>query len=215
MQGQFDRYLKTLGSVLDGVVATDGAGNPLPMGFAVASTASAARRVHDVGGKAMFIGNGGSAAIASHMAIDFSKNGRVRSLAFNDGAALTCLGNDHGFAEVFSRQMEFHARPDDLLFAISSSGRSADILNGVAAARDIGCRIVTLSGFTADNPLRLLGDINLFVPSDAYGFVEISHLVLCHAVVDFLSGQSGTNQSGANQSGDLPAESVSAIHATC
>jgi D-sedoheptulose 7-phosphate isomerase len=48
---------------------------------------------------------------------------------------------------------------------------------------------VTLSGFTPDNPLRLMGDINLFVPSDAYGFVEISHLVLCHAVVDFLSGQ--------------------------
>jgi D-sedoheptulose 7-phosphate isomerase len=47
---------------------------------------------------------------------------------------------------------------------------------------------VTLSGFTPDNPLRLLGDINLFAPSDAYGFVEISHLVLCHAVVDHLSG---------------------------
>jgi D-sedoheptulose 7-phosphate isomerase len=162
MQGQFDRYLKTLGSVLDGVVATDGAGNPLPMGFAVASTASAARRVHDVGGKAMFIGNGGSAAISSHMAIDSSKNGRVH-------------------------QIGFHARAGDLLFAISSSGRSADIVKAVAAARDIGCQIVTLSGFTPDNPLRLLGDINLFVPSDAYGFVEISHLVLCHAVVDYLA----------------------------
>jgi len=196
MQGQLDRYLKTLGSVLDSVAATDIAGKPLPAGDAIASVASAARKVHDDGGKAMFIGNGGSAAIASHMAIDFSKNGRVRSLAFNDGAALTCLGNDHGFAEVFSRQMEFHARPDDLLFAISSSGRSADILNGVAAARDIGCRIVTLSGFSPDNPLRLLGDINLFVPSDAYGFVEISHLVLCHAVVDFLSGPNGAGQSG-------------------
>jgi D-sedoheptulose 7-phosphate isomerase len=135
----------------------------------------------------MFIGNGGSAAISSHMAIDFNKNGRVRALAFNDGAALTCLGNDHDFSEVFSRQIGFHAQAGDLLFAISSSGRSADIVKAVAAARDIGCQIVTLSGFTPDNPLRLLGDINLFVPSDAYGFVEISHLVLCHAVVDQLT----------------------------
>jgi D-sedoheptulose 7-phosphate isomerase len=187
MQGQFDRYLKTLGSALDSVQATDGAETPLATGLAISSTALAARRIHDAGGKAMFIGNGGSAAIASHMAIDFSKNGRVRALAFNDGAALTCLGNDHDFSEVFSRQIGFHAQPGDLLFAISSSGRSPDIVKAVAAARDIGCHIVTLSGFTPDNPLRLLGDINLFAPSDAYGFVEISHLVLCHAIVDHLS----------------------------
>jgi D-sedoheptulose 7-phosphate isomerase len=197
MRGQFDRYLKTLGSVLDGVVATDGAGTPLPTGVAVASMASAARTVHDAGGKAMFIGNGGSAAISSHMAIDFSKNGRVRALSFNDGAALTCLGNDHDFSEVFSRQIGFHAQAGDLLFAISSSGRSADIVKAVAAARDMGCQIVTLSGFTPDNPLRLLGDINLFVPSDAYGFVEISHLVLCHAVVDHLTGGSGDHPAEA------------------
>jgi D-sedoheptulose 7-phosphate isomerase len=192
MRGQFDRYLKTLGSVLDGVVATDGAGTPLPTGVAVASMASAARTVHDAGGKAMFIGNGGS-----HMAIDFSKNGRVRALSFNDGAALTCLGNDHDFSEVFSRQIGFHAQAGDLLFAISSSGRSADIVKAVAAARDMGCQIVTLSGFTPDNPLRLLGDINLFVPSDAYGFVEISHLVLCHAVVDQLTGRTGDHPAEA------------------
>jgi D-sedoheptulose 7-phosphate isomerase len=197
MQAQFDRYLKTLSSVLDDIVATDGAGNPLATGSAVASMASTARRVHDAGGKAMFIGNGGSAAISSHMAIDFSKNGRVRALAFNDGAALTCLGNDHDFSEVFSRQIGFHAQAGDLLFAISSSGRSADIVKGVAAARDIGCHIVTLSGFTPDNPLRLLGDINLFVPSDAYGFVEISHLVLCHAVVDQLTARTGDHPAEA------------------
>jgi len=187
MEGQFDRYLKTLGSALDSVQATDGAETLLATGTAIASTALAARRIHDAGGKAMFIGNGGSAAIASHMAIDFSKNGGVRALSFNDAAALTCLGNDHDFSEVFSRQIGFHARPGDLLFAISSSGRSADIVKAAAVARDIGCHIVTLSGFSPDNPLRLLGDINLFVPNDAYGFVEISHLVLCHAVVDHLA----------------------------
>ena len=74
------------------------------------------------GCKMMFIGNGGSAAIASHMAIDFTKNGGMPALCFNDGAALTCLGNDFGYEEVFAGQLRAHARKGDVLFAISSSG---------------------------------------------------------------------------------------------
>ena len=74
----------------------------------------------------MFVGNGGSAGIASHLAIDFSKNGGLRSLAFNDASALTCLGNDLGYENVFAKQIDFHARAGDLLIAISSSGRSAE-----------------------------------------------------------------------------------------
>ena len=71
----------------------------------------------------MFIGNGGSAGIASHSAIDFTKNGSMPALAFNDGAALTCLGNDLGYDSVFAAQIEARGRPGDLLIAISSSGK--------------------------------------------------------------------------------------------
>ena len=143
---------------------------------------------YDCGNKLGFIGNGGSAGIASHMAIDYSKNGNIRSQAFNDPSALTCLGNDLGYENVFAKQIEFHARPGDLLVAISSSGNSQNILNGVAQARETGCKVVTLSGFAEDNRLRDLGDINFYVPSREYGFVEITHLALCHAVVDFAMG---------------------------
>ena len=83
----------------------------------------------------MFVGNGGSAGIASHLAIDFSKNGGMRAMAFNDPSALTCLGNDLGYENVFAKQIEFHGRAGDLLIAISSSGRSPNILNAVKAAR--------------------------------------------------------------------------------
>jgi D-sedoheptulose 7-phosphate isomerase len=149
---------------------------------------SDARATHDGGNKLIFVGNGGSAAIASHMATDYSKNGGVRSLALNDGSMLTCLGNDLGYDQVFAKQLELHARAGDLVIAISSSGRSPNILNAVNAARDAKCKVVTLSGFTPDNPLRALGDINFYLASDRYGFVEIGHLTICHAVLDFICG---------------------------
>jgi D-sedoheptulose 7-phosphate isomerase len=132
----------------------------------------------------MFIGNGGSAGIASHMAIDFSKNGRMPAMAFNDGAALTCLANDFGYEEVFARQMHFHARRGDLLVAISSSGRSQSILRAVDAAREIGCSVITMSGFEPTNPLRAMGEVNFYVARSEYGIVEVAHTALIHAVVD-------------------------------
>lgn len=140
------------------------------------------------GGKAIFVGNGGSASIASHMAIDFAKNAGIPAMAFNDGVTLTCLGNDLGYDQVFAKQVEMYGKPEDVLVAISSSGNSASILNAVAAARRIGMPVLTLSGFEAENRLRKLGDWNLYVPSGEYGFVEIVHLAVIHAVLDLAMG---------------------------
>jgi phosphoheptose isomerase len=93
-----------------------------------------ARATPAAGKKLVFVGNGGSAAIASHMATDYSKNGGVRSLALNGASMLTCLGNDLGYDRVFAKQIELHARSGDLVIAISSSGRSANVLNAVLPA---------------------------------------------------------------------------------
>src|SRR5262249_25920139 len=134
------------------------------------------------------IGNGGSAAIASHMAADYSKNGHIRALALNDSSMLTCLGNDLGYDRVFAQQIELHARHGDLLMAISSSGRSPTIISAVDAAATAGCGVIRFSGFDPDNPLRTKGDINFYIASDRYGFVEIAHLTICHAILDFLCG---------------------------
>jgi len=147
-----------------------------------------ARRTHAAGNKLIFVGNGGSAAISSHMATDYSKNGDVRAMALNDASMLSCLGNDLGYERVFAKQIELYARADDLVIAISSSGRSANILNGVKAARAAKCAVVTFSGFASDNPLRRLGDLNFYINSDRYGFVEIGHLTICHAILDFICG---------------------------
>ena len=136
----------------------------------------------------IFIGNGCSAAIASHMAIDYTKNGGIRAMAMNDGSALTCLSNDLGYENVFAKQLEMHARQGDLLVAISSSGSSENILPAVGTARERGCAVITLSGFSPNNPLRQMGDLNLYVPSGEYGFVEVTHLSLCHAMLDLAMG---------------------------
>jgi D-sedoheptulose 7-phosphate isomerase len=182
------RYFTTLSDHLVDAAATSAAGQAVPMAEAVNQVMALARRTHAAGNKLIFVGNGGSAAIASHMATDYSKNGDVRAIALNDSSMLTCLGNDLGYDRVFAKQIELHARPDDLIVAISSSGRSANILNAVKGARAAKCAIVTLSGFSADNPLRRLGDINFYIDSVRYGFVEIGHLTICHAILDFICG---------------------------
>ncbi|MDA8084219.1 MAG: SIS domain-containing protein [Nitrospiraceae bacterium] len=139
-------------------------------------------------GKVIFIGNGGSAAISSHMSVDFWKNGGIRAVAFNDSSLLTCIGNDYGYPLVFEKPVEMFADSGDVLIAISSSGRSENILRGVHAARAKGCSVITLSGFGSDNPLSSMGDVNFYVPSRAYGPVEVLHHSICHCILDTLMG---------------------------
>jgi D-sedoheptulose 7-phosphate isomerase len=184
-------YAHAIATALQDGQASDRSGKPVPLDEVVRWAAATARRVHDAGNKLMFVGNGGSATTASHMATDYNKNGNLRALSLNDSSMLTCLANDYSFDDVFAKQVEFHARAGDLLVAISSSGKSPNILNAVRTARALGCTILTMSGFAADNPLRREGDINVYLPSDLYGIVEIGHLALCHAIVDYSMEQDG------------------------
>lgn len=137
-------------------------------------------------GRVFFIGNGASAAIASHMAADFLKAGGMAAQCFNDGALTTCLANDLGYENVFSTPISAHARPGDLLVAISSSGESENILRGVDAADRAGCYVVTLSGRKPANRLRNRGNVSFYVPSDHYGTVEVCHHAICHAILDLV-----------------------------
>lgn len=143
----------------------------------------------DSGHKLMFIGNGASAAISSHMSTDFSKNVGIRAVAFNDSSLLTCISNDYGYKHVFEKAIEMFADKGDILFAISSSGNSENILSGVQAARTKECKVITLSGFDNNNPLSYLGDFNFYVPVKSYGHVEIIHHSICHCILDAIVSQ--------------------------
>ena len=134
--------------------------------------------------KVILVGNGGSAAIASHQAVDLWKNGGIRAVAFNDASLLTCIGNDYGYPFIFSKPIEMFADPGDLLIVISSSGKSVNILNSVEAGRKAGCSVIGLSGFDQGNPLSKLCDVNFYLSSHSYGIVEVGHLLLIHAFID-------------------------------
>jgi D-sedoheptulose 7-phosphate isomerase len=158
---------------------------------AIESAGQLAMAQSEAGKKIIFIGNGASASIASHMSTDFWKNGGMRAVAFNDAALLTCLSNDCGFENVFGKSVDMFADEGDILFAISSSGKSENILNGVKAARNQGAKVVTFSGFNSENPLRQMGDINFYIPDGGYGAVEILHLATCHCILDVIIMEKG------------------------
>jgi len=134
--------------------------------------------------KIIAIGNGGSAAIASHVVTDFTRGCNCRAVSFSDYAVLTCLSNDIGYENVYAKQLELNCNSGDLLIAISSSGKSENILNAVYVARSKGAKIITLSGFDESNPLRNLGDYNYYVPIDHYGYVELIHQIILHSITD-------------------------------
>ena len=188
MERELAAYFATLGDLGGRLEASGRGGAPLALSAAFEWAVGRVDEIRARASRILFVGNGGSAGIASHMAIDFSKNGGLSALAFNDPAALTCLGNDLGYDQVFARQIDLHGRPGDLLVAISSSGKSANIVNAAGAARNGDIEVLTLTGFAPDNRLRALGDVNLYVPNGLYGFVEISHLALCHAILDVAMG---------------------------
>jgi len=144
--------------------------------------------VSTASGVLFFVGNGASAAMSSHMAADWTKNGRVKALAFNDPAFLTAIGNDIGQDQVFAKPVSWYGSARDMLVAISSSGDSSDIINAIKAARQVGARVVTLSGMKPDNRCRQLGDLNFYIPAHTYGVVEACHQVLLHAWLDCHTG---------------------------
>ena len=141
------------------------------------------------GNKILLFGNGGSAAIASHFSVDLTKNASVRCLNFNESDLITCFANDYGFENWVAKAVEFYGDQGDVLIVISSSGQSKNMINATSSARTKKfSKIVTLSGFEEDNPLRKSGDINLWVNSRAYNFVENLHQIWLLALVDLVIG---------------------------
>lgn len=138
--------------------------------------------------RVFFIGNGGSSAICSHMAEDYTKCGGIPSFSFSDPALITCFANDYGYEHAQENWINFFFEPGDLLVAISSSGESKNILNAVAAARKKDGKVLTLSGFKPTNTLGTLGDVNIITPTENYGVVECFHQVALHIILDSLNG---------------------------
>lgn len=186
MQETTVNYFEHLMKMMKSISVTTGSGGMMKFEEGVQAICKLILSQSIKGNKLMFIGNGASASIASHMSTDYWKNGGIRAIAFNDSSLLTCISNDYGYKHVFEKPIEMFADEGDILMAVSSSGKSENILRGVQAARNRDCKVVTFSGFKDDNPLRSTGDFNFFVPSIGYGPVEITHLSICHCIIDVI-----------------------------
>ena len=142
------------------------------------------RQTEESDGTVFVIGNGGSAGIASHFAIDLLNALKIAAQTLYDSNTLTCISNDYGYEEVFSRPLKLLLKPDDLLICISSSGNSQNILAAAQVAIEKDIPLITLSGFHPKNPLRSMGGLNFYLPIEDYGIVEMGHLFLLHTIID-------------------------------
>ena len=141
--------------------------------------------------KILVIGNGGSAAMASHMSVDLTKSARIRAINFNEADLLTCFSNDFGYDHAYAKAIEYYGDKDDVLIAISSSGKSANIINAVEQARKEKFKyVITFSGMNAENPLYKSGDTNFWVDSRAYNIIENTHQIWMLSLVDLIIGKS-------------------------
>lgn len=150
--------------------------------------------VRDTGKQILIIGNGGSAAAASHMACDFGKNTRqtgekrVRALALTDNLpSIMAYANDEGYEVVFSEQILSLGQKDDVLIAISGSGNSANVLKGIETARQLGMKVIGLTGFQGGK-MKERCDVCLVVPCDSMEMIEDVHLIINHILAGLLRG---------------------------
>jgi len=150
------------------------------------SIAEIINRTGKADGTVFIIGNGGSAAIASHAAVDFTKAANIPATTFNESSLLTCFSNDYGYDFWVEKALGFYANKNDTVVLISSSGQSKNIINGAKKAKKMGLPLITFSGFSEQNQLKRMGDVNVWVDSDQYNIVELVHQVWILSIVDYM-----------------------------
>jgi len=168
----------------------------VPLGADIGKAAGLVADAFSAGGQLIVCGNGGSAADAQHIAAEFvgrylKERTPFPAVALNaNSSAVTAIGNDYGFDEVFARQLRAHGRAGDVLLAISTSGDSPNVLRAAAAAREAGVAVIGLAGRDGGT-LAALCDVCLTVPVDATPRIQEAHIliahVLCGLVEDALS----------------------------
>jgi len=141
-------------------------------------------------GKVVFAGNGASAAIASHVALDFTKQADVRSVTFHDSALITAFVNDFGGDFWLSKACDMYVEPDDLAIFISVSGESPNVVNAANELSKRGIETISFTGKAKDNSLGKASVMNFWVDSDAYNIVECIHMIWITTVIDMIIGKS-------------------------
>jgi len=143
------------------------------------------KKIRDKKFKLFFLGNGASSAFANHMALDFSKNGKIMAKSLSDSSLLTALANDYSYEDALIQFINLEkVCSDDLVVTISSSGNSPNIVNLLEYCKLKNIPTLSLSGLKFDNKSRSLSEFSLFVPMKTYGIVECIHQIFLHLILD-------------------------------
>lgn len=142
------------------------------------------------GGRLLFFGNGASSSIAGHAALDFTKQGKLRSLCFHDPALLTAFANDFGYENAYAEIISHYYEPDDIAIFVSVSGESPNIIKGLNRANDLGLRTIGFSGKNQNNSLNTSAQYVFWVDSHAYNIVENVHSIWLLSLCDYIIGKS-------------------------
>jgi D-sedoheptulose 7-phosphate isomerase len=177
-------YVAQLGALLECAEITKSDGTLFELESGMSAVMQVLAKASEDLASVYVIGNGGSAGVASHAVVDFVNVAKLRALTLHEPSLMTCMANDYGYENAFARILAQMAKSGDVLIAISSSGNSKNIRNAVAQMKNAGGVVITLSGFIGDNPLRSLGDINIWLNSKNYGLVEIGHQLVLHNISD-------------------------------
>ena len=137
------------------------------------------------GNKIILAGNGASSAIASHVAVDFTKNTRARAINFNETDLITCFSNDFGYENWIKKSLEYYSDHNDLVILISSSGNSLNIVKAAKYCKKNKLKLITLSGMNWKNKISNLGQVNFWVNSKSYNAIETVHQAILLALVEY------------------------------
>jgi len=178
--------ISSIENILNLLSVRDKNGHEIDIDLGLKKWVDYAIHIKNTNGTAYFIGNGASASMASHIAADVGKNARIKTEVFTDLSLITAIANDISYNNVFSEPLSWKMNIGDMIVAISSSGNSINILEASKTAALKKAFIVTLSAMKYDNPLRKMGNLNFYVPTDTYGYAEVSHTAILHYWVDIL-----------------------------
>ena len=178
LKNNFNQYKKSIDSVLSNVTEDQ-----------LKQTISIIKKTIKNNGKVYLVGNGGSSSIASHFSVDLTKNAKIRCVNFNEHNLLTCFSNDYGFDKWIEKALNFYGDKGDTIILISSSGKSKNMIRASIAAKKKSIKIITLTGMDKNNPLKKSGNINLWVNSKAYNFIENIHQIWLLSIVDSIIGK--------------------------
>ena len=178
---------KEFGTIIDNTICTNVNGDLENTAESITHLTQLMLQNQAAGNAIYLVGNGGSAAVASHALTDFVNACHLRAFILNEPSLITCMANDFGYENAYKLVLQSVFRKGDMLIAISSSGQSPNIHQAVDMAKKLGGTVVTMSGFKSENKLKTMGYLNYWLDSMDYGLVEIGHLFLLHNIADVIA----------------------------